>query len=69
MVLPNQALGMGGLDHLPIPGGDKSGSKFLIGAVMAAGENGCQCKSCVLLKKFGSVLADALIKDEGDSGH
>lgn len=52
---------------LPIPGGDSSGTKWLIAAVLAAGKDGCQCDSCQLLKRFGGELSSAMLK-EGDNG-
>jgi hypothetical protein len=56
------------LAHLPIPGGDQAGTKWLIGAVLAAGQNGCECTSCKLLKKFGGAMSQALIKEDEDGG-
>jgi hypothetical protein len=67
MVMPKELLGGAGIPLIPGMAGDKSGSKYLITAILSAGENGCQCKSCQLLKKFGSAMADAVLK-EGDNG-
>ena len=53
------------LSHLPINGSEPAGTKWLIGAVLAAGKDGCACTSCQLLKKFGGVMSEALLK-EGD---
>ena len=50
--------------NLPMLGGDESGAKWLIGAVLAAGKDGCQCDSCKLLKRFGSKLSEAMLEEE-----
>lgn len=54
--------------EIAIPGGADQGSKWLIGAVLAAGQDGCNCPSCQLLKKFGGVMSAALLKEEPTSG-
>jgi len=51
------------LSHLPLPQGDQSGSKWLIAAVLAAGQDGCACSACKLLKKFGAELSTALLQE------
>ena len=43
--------------------GDSSGAKWLISAVLAAGQNGCVCPACQLLKKFGGELSAAMLKE------
>ena len=48
------------LPHLP--GTDQS-AKLLIAAVLAAGQNGCSCNSCQLLKKFGSIMSEVVLKE------
>ena len=48
------------LPHLP--GTDQS-AKLLIAAVLAAGQNGCSCNSCQLLKKFGSLMSEVVLKE------
>lgn len=50
----------GVLPHLP--GTDQS-AKLLIAAVLAAGQNGCSCNSCQLLKKFGSLMSEVVLKE------
>ena len=50
-------------DILPhLPGTDQS-AKLLIAAVLAAGQNGCSCNSCQLLKKFGSLMSEVVLKE------
>lgn len=56
------------LSHLPIGGADQAGTKWLIGAVLAAGKDGCQCDSCKLLKKFGGAMSAALVKEDDSGG-
>lgn len=70
MVTPLTGPVLGGAEgiHLPIPGGDESGAKWLIGAVLAAGQDGCQCTACQLLKKFGAKLSKALSEEKADAG-
>jgi hypothetical protein len=53
---------------LPLSGGDAAGTKYLIGAVLVAGKDGCQCEACQLLKKFGGELGAALLKEEASAG-
>ena len=48
---------------LPMQAGDSSGAKWLISAVLAAGQNGCVCPACQLLKKFGGELSAAMLKE------
>lgn len=55
---PTDALG------LPPPLGDSDQSaKLLIAAVLAAGQNGCNCSSCQLLKRFGGFMSEAVLKE------
>lgn len=56
------------LEGIPLPGGDAGGTKWLIAAVLAAGKDGCNCPSCQLLKKFGTALSDAMLKEEAPGG-
>lgn len=56
------------LGHLPLPGGDAGGTKWLIAAVLAAGKDDCTCDSCQLLKRFGGALSTAMLKEEPESG-
>jgi hypothetical protein len=42
-------------------------AKILIGAVLAAGQDGCTCTACQLLKKFGGFMSKAVL-EEVDSG-
>jgi hypothetical protein len=48
---------------LPMQAGDSSGAKWLISAVLAAGQGGCVCTACQLLKKFGGELSAAMLKE------
>ena len=48
------------LPHLP--GTDQS-AKLLIAAVLAAGQNGCSCNTCQLLKKFGNLMSEVVLKE------
>lgn len=56
------------LPNIPFGGGDASGTKWLIAAVLAAGKDGCQCPSCQFLKRFGGALSDAMLKEGQSSG-
>ena len=53
---------------LPTALGDSEQSaKLLIAAVLAAGQNGCTCSSCQLLKRFGGFMSEAVLKEvQGD---
>lgn len=44
-------------------GGNEQSAKLLIAAVIAAGQNGCNCSSCQLLKKFGGFMSDAILQE------
>lgn len=48
------------LPHLP---GTDQTAKLLIAAVLAAGQNGCSCTSCQLLKKFGGAMSEVVLKE------
>jgi hypothetical protein len=52
---------------IPIPGVQNEGVKYLITAVLAAGQDGCECPACKLLKKFGANLSQEMLK-EGAGG-
>lgn len=54
---------------IPMPGGADGGTKWLIGAVLAAGQDGCDCPACQMLKKFGGALSKSLLQEEGDGGN
>jgi len=54
--------------NFPMPTGDSPGTKYLIGAVLVAGKNDCQCEACQLLKKFRDELGTALLKEETPGG-
>jgi hypothetical protein len=54
--------------HLPMPAGADSGSRWLIAAVLAAGKDNCECDSCKLLKRFGSAMSEAMLKEEAVGG-
>ncbi len=56
------------MSKIPIPGGADSGSKYLIGAILAAGQDGCTCTACMLLKKAGCSLTKALLTEDNDGG-
>lgn len=64
MVMPTDKMTdlLGG-GHLPMQSGDSSGAKWLIAAVLAAGQGGCVCPACQLLKKFGGELSTAMLKE------
>ena len=47
----------------PALGDNEQSAKLLIAAVLAAGQNGCNCSSCQLLKKFGGFMSDAVLKE------
>ena len=70
MTMPNRATRRHPTEILTpmIPGGDASGSKWLIAAVLAAGKDGCECDSCKLLKKFAGELSASLLKEDSESG-
>ena len=53
---------------LPLPGGDQTGARWLIAAVLAAGNDGCTCNACQLLKKFGGEMSSAMLKETADGG-
>jgi hypothetical protein len=53
---------------LPLPQGSDQYARYLITAVLVAGKDGCTCESCQLLKKFGGVLGEAMLKEESPSG-
>ena len=71
MTMPNRATRRHPVElpNLPIPQGDMSGSKYIIGAVLEAFQSNCDCKSCQLLKRFAGDLSAALLKEEPESGH
>ncbi len=48
---------------LPQAEGNEQSAKLLIAAVLAAGQNGCSCPSCQLLKRFGGFMSDAVLKE------
>ena len=59
-------MGGGGIPPLPgnlLGGGNEQSAKLLIAAVLAAGQNGCNCPSCQLLKRFGGFMSDAVLKE------
>ncbi len=56
------------MPQIAIPGGADSSTKWLIGAVLAAGKDGCECDSCKLLKKFGGAMSEALLKEGVEGG-
>lgn len=56
------------LPNLQIPGGADNATKYLISAVLAAGSDGCNCHACQLLKKFGSGMAEAMLKEDDSGG-
>lgn len=56
------------LAHLPVGGADPAGSKWLIGAVLAAGQDGCECDCCKLLKKFGAAMSKAVLQEVDTHG-
>ena len=47
----------------PALGDNEQSAKLLIAAVLAAGQNGCNCSSCQLLKRFGGFMSDAVLKE------
>ncbi len=49
-------------------GGTEQSAKLLIAAVLAAGQNGCSCASCQLLKKFGGFMSAAVLKEVSNAG-
>ena len=57
------------LAHLPIGGSDNAGTRWLIGAVLPAGKDGCECDSCKLLRKFGAAMSQQLIQEDDNGGH
>ncbi len=52
-----------------IPGMADEGTKNLIGAMLAAGSDGCDCTACKLLRKFGSSLSKSLLAEDNGSGN
>ncbi len=69
MVQPRAKKGPGlQLPDIQIPGGADSGTKWLIGAVLSAGKDGCECDSCRLLKKFGGAMSEAMLKESEPGG-
>ena len=65
MVMPKELVpGVPGMPFLPMPGGDAAGIKWLIAAVLAAGKDGCTCDSCKLLKRFGTDMSAAMLKEQ-----
>lgn len=55
---PDNPLGLS-----PALGESEQSAKLLIAAVLAAGQNGCNCPSCQLLKRFGGFMSDAVLKE------
>ncbi len=53
----------GALGLPPALGDSEQSAKLLIAAVLAAGQNGCTCSSCQLLKKFGGFMSNAVLQE------
>ena len=70
MTMPNRAQQRAApdLSKIPIPGVENEGVKFLITAVLVAGQDGCECPACKLLKKFGANLSQEMLKEGGGGG-
>lgn len=57
--------GVGSQDvHLPLGKGIDPSAKLLIAAMLAAGQNTCNCNTCQLMRKLGGSLSSTMMKEE-----
>lgn len=67
MTLESRDLGTPGVPEVPLPRGADPTSKRLIAAILAAGQDGCKCTACQLLRKMGSDISKHMLDDDNKS--
>lgn len=45
------------------PQQDAQQSQYVLGAMLAASQDGCDCRACKLLRKVNSQMTDQLLED------